>query len=180
MSTEGTSGSRDDGERRPDAPGSSSGPTRDVAPSRRGSKGGGTDATPSPSDASGASGSSGRPSPAASGAASGRDSSSESSASATTVRPRVPLTQQIGRAVVFLLAVLFGVFAVANSQSVDFSWIFGGTEVQSAPDGSRVGGGVPLILLMVGSALVGAGITGFATWQAGRARRRAEAVRPTH
>lgn len=181
MSTEGTS-SRGDDERQGDVQGSGSTSKPDVAPSRRGSRASGPDVSGSSGSSSGppSGSSSDRPSDPSSGPPSGQASSGESSTSAASVRPPVPVTQQIGRVVVFLLAVLFGVFAVANSQSVDFSWIFGGTEVQTAPDGSRVGGGVPLIVLMLGSALVGAGLTWFATWQAGRARRRAGATHPKH
>ncbi len=168
MSTSDAGGTDDGGTTRGrDEPGGTGSPPdagspRDVAPSRsRRERSGREEPSSEPSSAAPLS------------ATPGRSDASESSDSAQTVRPPVPLTQQIGRVVVFLLAVLFGVFAVANSQSVDFSWIFGGTEVQVAPDGTRVAGGVPLIVLMLGSAVVGAGVTGFLVWQAGRARRRA-------
>lgn len=51
-------------------------------------------------------------------------------------RARTPFTQQVGRIIMFVAAVLFGVFAVANVDSVTFNWIFGE-------------GQVPLIVLLV-------------------------------
>jgi uncharacterized integral membrane protein len=84
---------------------------------------------------------------------------------------RTPLTQQIGRATVIVLAVLFGVFAVANAHHVDFSWIFGGTEVVSDADGERLRGGVPLIILLLVAFAIGALVGALVTWQAGRAKR---------
>ena len=82
----------------------------------------------------------------------------------------MPLTQQVGRVAVVLLAVLFGVFVVANAQFVDFSWVFGSTEVVRNADGERLRGGVPLIILMTGSFLLGAAVAGFTVWQVKRAR----------
>ncbi len=58
-----------------------------------------------------------------------------------------PVTQQVGRLVMIVAAVLFGVFAVFNFQYVDFNWVVGGTEVVDQ-GGERVSGGVPLILLL--------------------------------
>jgi uncharacterized integral membrane protein len=83
-------------------------------------------------------------------------------------RPGTPLTQQLGRAVVLLAAVLFGVFAVFNAQHVDFSWVFGETAVVEA-GGERVSGGVRLIILLLVSFALGA----LVTWAVGglRARR---------
>ncbi len=90
------------------------------------------------------------------------------------VREPTPLTQQVGRVVIVLLAVLFGVFAVDNSQPVDFSWVFGESRV--APDGT---GGVPLIVLLVAAAAIGAALGALIEWQFLRARRarRAEGER---
>lgn len=81
-------------------------------------------------------------------------------------RGPTPLTQQVGRIVIVVLAVLFGVFAVGNSQSVDFSWIVGGTQVAS--DGS---GGVPLIILLVAAGVIGALLGALIEWQFLRGRR---------
>lgn len=80
---------------------------------------------------------------AASGGASGDDD-----------RAPVPFTQQLGRATVVVLAVLFGIFAVTNAQRVAFSWVFGRTEPVTTAAGTT--GGVPLIVLLVLSFVVGA------------------------
>jgi len=85
---------------------------------------------------------------------------------AVPVREPTPLTQQVGRVVIVLLAVLFGVFAVDNNQPVDFSWVFGESRV--APDGT---GGVPLIVLLVAAAAIGAALGALIEWQFLRARR---------
>lgn len=61
---------------------------------------------------------------------------------------RAPLTQQIGRITLVVVAVLFAIFALGNAQHVDFSWIFGSTEVV-LQGGERVRGGVRLIILLV-------------------------------
>ncbi len=50
---------------------------------------------------------------------------------------------------------LFTAFALANRQYVDFAWLFGSTEVQSA-GGDRVSGGVPLIVLLIAAFVLGA------------------------
>jgi uncharacterized integral membrane protein len=90
---------------------------------------------------------------------------------ASPSRASTPVTQWIGRVVIVLLAVLFGVFAVDNSQAVDFFWVFGDTRV--APDGS---GGVPLIALLLAAAAIGAALGALIEWQflRGRRARRAE------
>lgn len=84
---------------------------------------------------------------------------------------RTPVTQQIGRVVVVLLLVVFGVFAATNAQPVDFSWVFGGTEVVEGP-GDATEGGVPLIVLLLASFAVGALVGAGLVWQGGRNRRR--------
>lgn len=83
-----------------------------------------------------------------------------------------PLTQQVGRITLIVLATLFGVFAVVNSQFVDFNWIFGSTSV-TTQGGERVSGGVPLIVLLVGSFLLG----GVGGWFLGWRRRRGRPAR---
>lgn len=88
---------------------------------------------------------------------------------------RTPVTQQIGRGVVVLLAVAFGVFAVANAQHVEFSWLFGETQVEFDASGARVDGGVPLIVLLVGSLAVGVVVGMAIAWQRARSNRRAAA-----
>lgn len=84
-----------------------------------------------------------------------------------------PFTQQLGRIVLVCLAVLFGIFAVYNSQHVDFSWVFGETTVLTNTAGERVSGGVRLILLLLSSLVIGVTIGLLAAWQSARARRRA-------
>jgi uncharacterized integral membrane protein len=86
-------------------------------------------------------------------------------------RNATPLTQQIGRVVLLVLLVLFGIFAATNAQPVDFSWVFGGTEVTQEPTG-ETSGGVPLIVLLLLSFVIGAVVGGGAAWQSTRARRR--------
>lgn len=66
---------------------------------------------------------------------------------------RTPLTQQIGRAVVAVVVILFLIFAFANSQPVTFNWIFGRSVAVETPDG--LVGGVPLILLLLAAFLFG-------------------------
>lgn len=82
---------------------------------------------------------------------------------------RAPL---VGRVLVLLVAVLFAIFALANSQPVDFSWVFGETQVQRDAAGEVSSGGVPLIVLLLVAFIVGATLGGWWTWQAGRGRRR--------
>jgi uncharacterized integral membrane protein len=78
-----------------------------------------------------------------------------------------------GQIAVLLLAVVFGVFALVNSHPVRFSWLFGETRVTRDAAG-EASGGVPLIVLLLVSFIVGAGLGGWWTWQAGRTRRRAD------
>jgi uncharacterized integral membrane protein len=78
-----------------------------------------------------------------------------------------PVTQQVGRIVVVLVATLFVVFALVNAQHVDFSWVFGSTEVVES-GGERVSGGVRLIVLLIAAFLAGAVVAGTAGWQWGR------------
>ncbi|TVP62750.1 MAG: LapA family protein [Nitriliruptor sp.] len=87
----------------------------------------------------------------------------------------MPFTQQLGRVTIVVLAVLFGVFAVANSQRVDFSWIFGETTVREGPTG-EVTGGVPLILLLVGAFVAGAVIAILTELHVTRVRRARKAT----
>ncbi|MFP4634947.1 MAG: hypothetical protein ACLFRD_03725, partial [Nitriliruptoraceae bacterium] len=95
-------------------------------------------------------------------------------APAEPAKEPTPLTQQLGRAVVVLLVVLFAVFAVDNSQPVDFSWVFGGTTVEDDPSGSGQTGGVPLIVLLLIAFVIGGLIGSFVSWQVARSRRRRE------
>ena len=88
-------------------------------------------------------------------------------------RPSTPMTQQIGRVVVLLLLVVFGVFAATNAQPVDFSWVFGSTEVTEGP-GDATEGGVPLIVLLLASFAVGALAGAGLVWQSRRRGRPSE------
>lgn len=92
------------------------------------------------------------------------------SPAAGRVREPTPLTQQLGRVAIVVIAVLFGIFAVANSQAVDFSWIFGETQVGPDPRGGETGG-VPLILLLVASLVMGLALGALIEWQFLRGRR---------
>ena len=65
---------------------------------------------------------------------------------------------------------LFTAFALANRQYVSFGWLFGATEVQEV-GGDRVGGGVPLIVLLAGAFALGAIVGG--VWATLRSRSRA-------
>lgn len=102
-----------------------------------------------------------------SGAADAGKTTDDSEARGTATE--TPLTQQIGRIALAVVAVLFGIFAVANAQYVEFSWIFGQTEVVER-GGERLRGGVPLIVLLVTSFGLGALVGGFAAWRSRRRR----------
>jgi len=91
------------------------------------------------------------------------------------VAPPTPFTQHLGRVTIVVLAVLFGVFAVANSQPVDFSWIFGETIVSENASG-QVTGGVPLILLLGTAFAIGAAVTLLVELFVSRGRRARQAA----
>jgi uncharacterized integral membrane protein len=91
--------------------------------------------------------------------------------------PPTPLTQQLGRVVLVVLAGLVVVFALANRHPVDFSWIIGETEVVEVA-GERRSGGVPLIVLLLGSFVVGALVGALLEWQVLRRRRPPTGVAP--
>lgn len=82
-----------------------------------------------------------------------------------------PVTQQVGRITLVVVAALFVVFAAANAQYVDFSWLVGETRVVQR-GGERVSGGVPLIVLLVVAFAAGALVATLLSWQRGRHRRR--------
>ncbi|HEX2029019.1 MAG TPA: LapA family protein [Nitriliruptorales bacterium] len=83
----------------------------------------------------------------------------------------VPFTQQVGRIALVVVAVLFVAFTSINVQPVDFHWIFGGTEVVRQ-GGEYVRGGVPLIVLLLGSFAVGALLGAGLVWWRHRRRTR--------
>ena len=78
--------------------------------------------------------------------------------------------QKVVRILLGVMVVLFAVFAVANAQPVDFSWIFGETLVEVDQAGQRIEGGVPLIVLLVIAFVIGLACGLFLAWQ--RRRRR--------
>lgn len=85
-------------------------------------------------------------------------------------QPR-PATQTIGRIAVALAAAVFVVFALANSQFVEFSWLFGRTEIISE-GGDRIGGGIRLIYLLLAAFGLGAVVGGGLVLRRGSKRRR--------
>jgi uncharacterized integral membrane protein len=87
----------------------------------------------------------------------------------------VPTSVRATQAAVLLLAVLFGVFALVNSQPVDFSWVFGETQVERDTAGEVASGGVPLIVLMLVSFILGAVLGAWWDNAARRARQRHDA-----
>ncbi len=82
----------------------------------------------------------------------------------------VPLSQHVGRIVLVVIAVLFVVFAVVNSQRVTFDWVFGQTEVVEQ-GGEYVSGGIPLIVLLIGSFVLGGIVGAGLLWRQRRVRR---------
>lgn len=91
-------------------------------------------------------------------------------------KPSTPFTQQLGRITIVVLAVLFVVFALANSQPVDFSWVFGETIARDGA-GGEVTGGIPLILLLIGAFIAGSLITFLTELYVGRGRRARRAAK---
>jgi uncharacterized integral membrane protein len=86
-----------------------------------------------------------------------------------TARGGAPVTQQVGRVAIVVVAVLFLVFALANAHHVDFSWLIGETEVVQRA-GERVSGGVPLIVLLMAAFAAGALVATLIGWQRHRHR----------
>lgn len=72
---------------------------------------------------------------------------------------KTPVTQQIGRIVVGALAALFVVFAVFNRQDVVVDWIFTTTET-------------PLIVVLVGTFVLGVLVGVALLWRSQRVRAR--------
>ncbi|MFN2557337.1 MAG: hypothetical protein ABR592_10830 [Nitriliruptorales bacterium] len=95
-----------------------------------------------------------------------RSGAREAAPTEPAVAHRTPFTQQVGRVIVGVAAVLFLVFAFVNSQRVTFDWIFGETEAMTTPEG--VIGGVPLIVLLLGAFLLGAVVGAGLLWRTQR------------
>ena len=104
------------------------------------------------------------------GNAGGRDEVDEHARGTTPETAATPVTQQVGRIALVVVAALFVVFALANAQHVDFSWLVGETRVVQR-GGERVSGGVPLIVLLVAAFAAGAVVGSLLAWQRARARR---------
>ncbi|MBW3561957.1 MAG: hypothetical protein KY437_05620 [Actinobacteria bacterium] len=82
----------------------------------------------------------------------------------------LPFSQVVGRVALGIIALLFLIFAFFNLQPVDFNWIFGETEVVTQ-GGERVRGGVPLIVLLIGSFVLGGLVGAGAFWRRERKRK---------
>lgn len=75
--------------------------------------------------------------------------------------------QRLARVLWLVVLVVFAIFASVNAQFVDFNWVVGETEV-SEVGGDRTSGGVPLIVLMVASFVLGAMVAWLASWRSRR------------
>ena len=112
----------------------------------------------------------------------GRASSSEEQSGERTTRQEgaradhpvpdepLPFSQVVGRVALGVIALLFLIFALFNMQPVDFNWIFGETEVVTQ-GGEYVRGGVPLIVLLIGSFVLGGLVGAGAFWRRERKRK---------
>lgn len=94
----------------------------------------------------------------------------EASDGAGDASSSTPMTQHVGRIALVVVAALFLVFALTNAQHVDFSWVFGETEVVQQ-GGERVRGGVPLIVLLLVAFAAGALVATLLSWQRARHRK---------
>lgn len=90
----------------------------------------------------------------------GADDRRDRGSQASEVGSGAPFTQQVGRVVVGVLALLFLVFAVYNRQDVTLDWLVATTET-------------PLIVVLIGSFALGALVGSALLWrrhQRGRGR----------
>ncbi len=62
----------------------------------------------------------------------------------------------VWRTVLAVVGVLLVAFGIANRQAVEFSWVFGRSEIRVLPGGNELSGGVPLILLLLAAFALGA------------------------
>ncbi len=69
-------------------------------------------------------------------------------------RASTPISQQLGRVMMVVAGGIFALFAMFNMDYVDFSWVFGSSEVVTA-GGERVTGGIPLIVLLIAAFVLG-------------------------
>lgn len=89
----------------------------------------------------------------------GDEGHDEAEAGAVEVRGPSRLHQiRVGvwRTVLAVVAVLAVAFGIANRHSVEFSWVFGRSEIRVLPGGNEFSGGVPLILLLLAAFALGA------------------------
>lgn len=85
---------------------------------------------------------------------------------------RTPVTQILGRVFIGVLVLIFLVFAAANAQYVDFSWVLGETRARFDDTGGHVDGGVRLIFLLTGTFFLGILVGALLSWQEYRRKRR--------
>ena len=90
----------------------------------------------------------------------------------STVKEPVPFSVLVGRVVIGAVVLVFAIFALLNLQRVDFKYVFGESLVVKQGD-EVIGGGVPLILLLLGAFLLGMLAGSFLNWR----RRRRESAR---
>lgn len=62
----------------------------------------------------------------------------------------------VWRTILAVIGVLLVAFGIANRHSVEFSWVFGRSEIRVLPGGNEFTGGVPLILLLLAAFALGA------------------------
>jgi uncharacterized integral membrane protein len=92
---------------------------------------------------------------------SGRSEPDVRDGTATEPEPATPLTQQVGRIIVAIVAVLFLIFSFFNVHEVDVDWLITETET-------------PLIVLLIGAFLIGLLVGAGIFWRRQRVRTRLE------
>ncbi len=83
------------------------------------------------------------------------DKAGKADGNVTVGKAKTPISQQVGRIMMVVAGGIFTLFALFNAQYVDFSWVFGQTEVLTQGT-ERISGGVPLIILLIASFVLGA------------------------
>lgn len=85
---------------------------------------------------------------------------------------RTPVTQILGRVIIVVLILIFLVFAAANGQHVDFSWVLGETRARFDGTGGHIEGGVRLIFLLTATFFLGILVGAMLSWLEFRRKRR--------
>ena len=85
---------------------------------------------------------------------------------------RTPVTQILGRVIIVVLILIFLVFAAANGQHVDFSWVLGETRARFDETGGHIDGGVRLIFLLAATFFLGILVGAMLSWLEFRRKRR--------